>query len=88
MLSVKQNIASAGNGHAKNWLRNWLEHCGTWQPGQGGSLADIETDLSDALNSFPTLASVIPADLWNSENAFSTSKVTNLHACIAWGAAA
>lgn len=87
MLSVKQNIASAGNSHAQNWLRNWLEHCGTWQPGLGGSLADIETDLSDALDCFSTSASDIPADLWNNENAFSTSKVTNLHACIAWGAA-
>lgn len=88
MLSVKQNTVSARNDHAKKWLRNWLEHCGAWQPDMGGSLADIETDLSDALDNFPTAAASVPAELWNSDNAFSTSKVTNLHACIAWGVAA
>lgn len=88
MLSVKQNITLAGNSNAQKWLRNWLEHCGTWQPALGGSLPDIEADLIDALNNFPPSSAVMPADLWNNENAFSTSKVTNLHACIAWGAAA
>lgn len=87
MLSVKQNIASAGNDHAKSWLINWLEHCGTWQPKQGNSVADIEADLSDALNGFPGSISAMPADLWNNKNAFSSSRISNLHACIAWGAA-
>lgn len=88
MLSVKQNIALAGNDHAKNWLTNWLEHCGTWQPGRGGSVADIEADLSEALDDFPSSSPVLPADLWNHDNASATSKVSNLHCCIAWGAAA
>jgi hypothetical protein len=88
MLSVNHNIISAENDHAKKWLRNWLEHCGAWQPTLGGSVGDIEADLSDALDVFPTSTPVIPADLWNNENAFITSKIANLHACIAWGAAA
>lgn len=87
MLSVRQNIASAGNAHAKSWLVNWLEHCGTWQPTLGGDLPDIEMDLIDALSAFPPSYSEIPADLWNIENAYTTTKITNLHACIAWGAA-
>jgi hypothetical protein len=86
MLFVKKNLTSSGNDHAKSWLMNWLEHCGAWNPAASIEVADIHTDFQEALQAFSTAHTLLPADLWKRESAFSTNQVANLHTCIAWGA--
>ena len=86
MLSVNKNITFSGNQHIKSWIRNWLEHCGCWEPTTDEEIDDLETDFREAIDEFShNNFTNVPSDLWNSNNVYNTLKIVNPHLCIAWG---
>lgn len=88
MLFVKSHISLSRDENAKQWMRNWLESCGRWEPMGGAALEDLESDLNEAIDHFPAFSADMPASLWRGENLPHSTSLANLHACIAWGVAA
>lgn len=69
---------------AKQWLREWLEHCGLFDPASGIDPADIWADFSH-LGEVIDPTSALPAQMINDANlALDTLKLAKPEAVIAW----
>ncbi|MDR0209225.1 MAG: hypothetical protein LBJ33_08680 [Pseudomonas putida] len=83
MLAAKSSVSLASNNSATEWLSNWCEHAGLWDPTLEIDPYDLSIDYGDAVDYFKT-SPAQPSEIWVGANLANTIKLTRPDACMVW----